>query len=289
MTGFGAAASESETFKAAVTIRSLNHRFLELSVHAPRVFLFLEPDVKRAVQDRLSRGKVDVTVQATLREGAAPTVVASRPLVHSVVRALREIEAENGLEGGIRASDVLRFPGTLEVVEGALPSDGRERAEVLGLVDRALEALTGMRRAEGERLQQELTARLDAVEASGTRIEGLSEEGKAARRDAVLEKARGLVSELGLDESRLYQEVVRLVDRSDVNEEVQRLASHVGQAREVLQGDAPAGKRLDFLVQELMREANTMGSKASSAAMVREVVALKSEIEKLREQVQNVE
>jgi uncharacterized protein (TIGR00255 family) len=146
-----------------------------------------------------------------------------------------------------------------------------------------------MRRAEGGHLEADLRRGLDAVEAAAARIETVSAAGQAERRAALLAKGRELCAELGLEDGRLYQEVVRLVDRHDVAEELQRLRSHVAQARELLGTDVPSGKRLDFLAQELAREANTLGSKAVSAAMVQEVVALKSEIERVREQVQNVE
>jgi uncharacterized protein (TIGR00255 family) len=146
-----------------------------------------------------------------------------------------------------------------------------------------------MRRAEGERLAAELCRSLGTIEAAASRIANDAEAAKAVRQESLLARARSLVAELGLDEARLYPEVVRLVDRHDVSEELQRLLSHVAQAREATIAPGPAGKKLDFLAQELMREANTLGSKAASAGLVQEVVALKSEIERLREQVQNVE
>jgi uncharacterized protein (TIGR00255 family) len=146
-----------------------------------------------------------------------------------------------------------------------------------------------MRRVEGETLRAVLLAGLDAVDAAAARIEALSVSERAARRDQLLERARSLRDDLGLDDGRLYQEVLRLVDRQDVAEEVQRLRSHVAQARAAIGGEGPCGKRLDFLAQEMAREANTIGSKVASAALVQEVVGLKSELERLREQVQNVE
>jgi uncharacterized protein (TIGR00255 family) len=172
-------------------------------------------------------------------------------------------------------------------VEGEV--DESRRHQILDLVGRALDELEGMRRSEGNNLAGHLLRCLAAIEAAAGRIESLSSSGRGARNEALLEKARGLASDLGLDEARLYAEIVRLVDRADVAEEVQRLRSHVALARDLIGAEAPAGKRLDFLAQELMREANTVGSKSASAPLTHEVVALKSEIEKFREQVQNVE
>jgi uncharacterized protein (TIGR00255 family) len=187
-------------------------------------------------------------------------------------------------------SDLVRFPGALERVEGPAAVTDEVRGAVAALVSRALEGLDAMRRAEGERLLPELARSLAAIEATAGRIEGRSAESRAARQEALLERLRALVGELGLDEARLYQEAVRAVERHDVAEELQRLRSHAASARELLDGEGvPAGKQLDFLAQELMREANTIGSKMADAPAVREVVGLKAEIERLREQVQNVE
>ncbi|HEY7510508.1 MAG TPA: YicC/YloC family endoribonuclease [Vicinamibacteria bacterium] len=289
MTGYGTAAVDTEALRASVTARSLNHRYLDLTVHAPRRLQALEPEVKRLVQARVQRGRVEVSIQASLRAGEAAVVLAPPGVIAALVDALRRIQQDHGLEGELRAADVARFPGIVELAELATDVDEPRRHEVLRAVDDALAQLEQMRRAEGEGLQRVLLQSLDAVEAAAGRIEELSLSERAARRDSLLEKARGLRAELGLEEGRLYQEVLRLVDRQDVAEEVQRLRSHVAQARAAVRAEGPAGKRLDFLAQELGREANTIGSKVASAPLVQEVVALKSELERLREQVQNVE
>ena len=289
MTGFASAPVETEAVKGSVTIRSLNHRYLDLSVHLPRRLQGLEPELRAALQGRLHRGKVEVSVRAALKDERAEVVVAPRPVIAGIVRGLREIQAEHGLEGGVSVADVARFPGAVEVLDGDTSVDEAATRDIVSSLQQALAGLDGMRRAEGSHLEADLRRALDAVEAAAARIEALSAAGQAEKRDLVLARARELSGELGLDEARLYQEVVRLVDRHDVAEELQRLRSHVDQARKLLGADAPCGKKLDFLVQELAREANTLGSKAVSAGMVQEVVALKSEIERVREQVQNVE
>jgi uncharacterized protein (TIGR00255 family) len=289
MTGYGAAGAEGPDLRASVSVRSLNHRFLELSLRVSRSLQALEAEIKEIVQSRVRRGRVDLSVQASLPEAATTAVVASRPLVAGLVATLRHIQTEHGLEGGVTVSDVARFPGALEAVETGVVLDEPQRKHVLGLVQEALDALVAMRRAEGGRLQPDLERALDAIQESAGRIEALSAASREARRQQLLERLRELVSELGLDEPRLYQEVVRAVERHDVSEELQRLRSHVSLARELLRGPQPSGKRLDFVAQELMREANTVGSKVADAELAREVVALKAEVEKLREQVQNVE
>lgn len=175
------------------------------------------------------------------------------------------------------------------MLEGPEGLDEDRRRELLACVTRALDGLQGMRDTEGAHLQKDLHGALAAIDGAARRIAGDTEAGKASRRDALVEKVRTACQELPLDDSRLYQEVVRLVDRHDVMEELQRLRSHVAQAGQALQSQGPSGKRLDFLAQEMAREANTIGSKAVSAEVVQDVVALKTEIERLREQVQNVE
>jgi uncharacterized protein (TIGR00255 family) len=289
MTGYGAAAAESDAFKASVTVRSVNHRYLDVSVHLSRRFLSLEADVRRTVQARLQRGRVDVAVQASIRDAEGEPVVPNRPLIGGLVKVLQEVQAEQGLPGEIRVTDLMRFPGAFEVQEPPSGVEDARRDELLALVGRALDGLEQMRAAEGVRLDQALRGALDAVAAAVGRIESRVEQERPARVEALRERARALLADLATDEPRLYQELARLVDREDVTEELQRLRSHVGQARDIVAAGGPCGKRLDFLAQELGREANTTGSKSDSAALAQEVVVLKAEIERFREQVQNVE
>jgi uncharacterized protein (TIGR00255 family) len=290
MTGYGHAAAQTESLRAAVAVRSVNHRFLDLSVHLPRQLHLLEAEVKERVAGAVARGRVEVSIQAALPQAGTEAVVASRPLVTSLVRALREMQSEYGLEGGVSVADLVRFPGAIERVEDVAEVPAEARAVLEDLLARALAGLDGMRRAEGERLCRELVRLLDAIESRASRIEARSAETREARQAALRERARDAVADLGLDDARLYQEVVRAVERHDVAEEVHRLRSHAASARDLLAADAThAGKRLDFLAQELMREANTVGSKIQDAPAIREVVELKAEIERFREQVQNVE
>jgi uncharacterized protein (TIGR00255 family) len=290
MTGYGHASVEADALRAAIAVRSVNHRFLDLTLHLPRRLQPLEAEFKERMAAAVARGRVELSVQAGLPESAAEAVVASRPLVTSLVRTLRDMASEYGLEGGVSVADLVRFPGAIERVEGPAEVPEAVRAALSDLVSRALEGLDAMRRREGERLRAELERLLAAIEGAAARIEARSQESREARQGALLERARALVGELGLEDARLYQEVVRAVERHDVAEELQRLRSHAMSFRELLAADgAPAGKRLDFLAQELMREANTVGSKIQDAPAIREVVELKAEIERLREQVQNVE
>jgi uncharacterized protein (TIGR00255 family) len=289
MTGFGAASAGDEGEKFAVTARSVNHRFLDLGLHVPRRLLSLEVDVRRLVQARIARGRVEVSIQAETRASDRQVTVAPPAFVSSVVDALKRIQREYALPGEVRIGDVVRLPGVVEVTDGAPDEDGERRTRLLSVVDEALEALVRMRRAEGAHLEEALREALSAMEEAALRIEALSADEKDARREAVLERLAALKQELGLEDGRLYQEAVKAAERMDVTEELARLRSHVAQARDALAAGAPCGKRLDFLAQEMAREAGTIGAKSPSAALAHAVVALKGEVERFREQVQNVE
>jgi len=290
MTGYGSAGLETEAVRAAVTARSLNHRYLDVTVHVPRRLQPLESEIKEAVGKTVRRGRIELSVHASLSGTETEAVVPSRPLVASLVRALRDMQNEFGLEGNVAVSDLVRFPGALERAETQATLPGEASLALLGLVGEALQGLDTMRRAEGERLQAELERALQAIERAADEIERRAAETLEARQGSLMERVRGLVDELGLEGDRLFQEVVRSVERHDVAEEIQRLRSHTTMARELIGGESgPSGKRLDFLAQELMREANTIGSKVAEATQVQTVVGLKAEIERLREQVQNVE
>jgi uncharacterized protein (TIGR00255 family) len=290
MTGFGAAAVETKVLRASVTVRSLNHRFLDVTLHLPRRLQSVESELRELVGRSLARGRIEIVVQLVAYAGAAESVVAAHGLVASLVKALREIQTEFGLEGGVSVSDVMRYPGVLDRLDETVPLPDEVRHGVVELLGRALGDLEAMRCDEGRRICADLERALVALSEAGARIERRSSETREARRAALVERLRGLVAELGLDDSRLYQEAARAVDRHDVAEEIQRLRSHLATIETLLRdGEVPCGKRLDFLAQELMREANTIGSKIQDALAIGDVVLLKSEVERFREQVQNVE
>ena len=288
MTGYGAATVDTEALQASATVRSLNHRYFDLSLHLSRSIASLEPDVKDVVQRRLGRGKIDVSLHVTFTQLESPSRVVPRPFVHELVATLRALRDQHALGGDVTVGDLARF-GAVEVVEGPAEFGEERRESVLAVLRQALDGLEKMRSLEGQNLAADLEGRLLAIEAAVGRIDGLMESTRATRIAALQEKVRTLTQEMGVDDARLYQEVVKLVDRQDTSEEAARLRSHVAQTRALLSSRETVGKRLDFLAQELAREANTIGSKAASAAVTQEVVALKAEIEKLREQVQNVE
>jgi len=288
MTGFGPATADRAAFRGGVVIRSLNHRFLDVTVRLPQVLGPLETEIKELVSSRVRRGRIDVTVRGEVR-GAGRRVSASGELAEALVGALRKLAREHGLDESVRVSDVVQFPGLLEVYEDPASGAAAARSDVLDLVKQALDSLDGLRRAEGARLATTIEGHLGEIGQSVEGIARASEESRGARRDALAERVRELSLDSAMDEGRLYQEIARLVDRADVCEELERLRGHIEHAREILEADGPAGKTLDFLAQEMAREANTIGSKSPAGSVGRLVIALRTEIERLREQVQNVE
>lgn len=292
MTGFGRSSFRVEGLSFDVEVRSVNHRYLDARVRLPRVFAALESEVRGRIQARFARGKVDLSVTSPGGGAPAARVEVDLETARSYLEAAKSLAREQAVGGGLDVGALLSLPGVSRSVEPELASEVTREA-LLGAVDAALEALDGMRSAEGAALEHELLGRLDEVDARAERIEVRSGEVQAATRERLRRRAEQLRQETGLlDEARLYQELVIAADRLDITEELVRLRSHTQQFREIIAaGEAgkPVGRRLDFLLQEFGREANTVGSKASDAPVAHEIVDLKADIERLREQVQNVE
>jgi uncharacterized protein (TIGR00255 family) len=287
MTGFGAGRRASGGEELAVEVRSVNHKFCEVKVRAPRELGALEPVAARMVKDRLARGGVDVALRRTGPGGSmAPRVDAA--LAEAYARAYAEIQARLGLKDPIRLADIVAAEGVIRLDEREADLEASRAALELAL-GAALDALVAMRQREGEALAADLEARLATVEGLVARVEVLSPQAVEHHRARLAERVLELTQGLPLDPSRLAQEVALLADRSDVAEEITRLRSHVAQARQLLSSQEPSGRKLDFLVQEMHREVNTIGSKSQHAELSGLVVSLKAEVERMREQVQNVE
>lgn len=289
MTGYGQAAFEVEGAGFEVELRSVNHRHLDVKARLPRGLAGFESDLRAQVSERLARGKVDLTVRATAGATLADGVeldlaVAARYL--AVARALRD---EHGVGGELDVRALLSLPGVARVVERELGED-TARSALRAALGAALDSLVAMREAEGAALDRDLRERLDRLDALTREIEARAGEVQRTVRDRLRKRAEQLREETGLlDEGRLHQELVWAADRLDVTEECVRLHSHVAQFRALLDGAGAAGRRLDFLLQEMGREANTIGSKSADAPVAHRVVDLKTELERIREQVQNVE
>ena len=289
MTGFGRGAFSSEAFGVTVEIKTVNNRYLDIHLRLGQDLSAIEMIVRKRVGARLSRGRVDLNINFD-RTGAA-TYEVNRPLIAGYVKALREIKQELGLAGEIDVNSLARVPGALTAARDSF--DEQNMAGVESALDQALDSLEQMRESEGAALAAEMRVRVAKIEAEVPIIEDAA----AGLADAYRQRLQKRVTELiargsqavELDAGRLAQEVAYLADRSDISEELARLRSHLEQFRSSIDADGEVGKRLDFLLQELNREANTVLSKSTEIAIKDSALAIKAEVEKLREQVQNVE
>lgn len=287
MTGFGSGRGSAGGEEVVVEVRSVNHKFCEVKIRLPRELGALETDIGRTVKDRLARGGIEVTVRRAGAGGSmAPRVDA--PLAEAYARAYAEVAARLGLHGQVQLSDIIAAEGVIRLDDRDADLDAA-RAATERALGQALDALVAMRVREGEALRRDLEARLVTVEGLVVRVEALAPQAVEHHRTRLAERVQELTRGIPLDPSRLAQEIALLAERTDVAEEVTRLRSHVAQARQLLGSGEPAGRKLDFLVQEMHREGNTIGSKSQHAEISAVVVALKAEIERMREQVQNVE
>jgi uncharacterized protein (TIGR00255 family) len=288
MTGFGRGEATERGRVFTVEVQSVNHRFLEVRCRVPKRLTGLEPRIQQAIQRRFSRGHFEVLVLEKDLDGHARTLKVDVPLAKQYVEALRSLQQGLGLPGEVTL-EMLTSQRDLIAVEESEGSLDESWQELLPALEEALSALAEMRRREGEALVATLGKHLDEVEAT---LLGIVERGPdlvRAQRDRLRERVAELLEGRLPDAARLEQEVALLAERSDVAEECDRLRTHLTQFRVVLRQPGPQGRRLDFLLQEMHRETNTLGSKSADAALAHEVVALKTSIERLREQVQNLE
>lgn len=289
MTGFGRSSFEAAGATFAVELRSVNQRNLDLAVRLPRSLAGLEPEVRKLLSQRFARGKVELSV--ALAAGGTPRaeIEVDRALVQRYLALSRELSREPGVVDRIGVAELLAMPGVVRTVESAAREEDVAVA-LLAAVAGAADAALAMRAAEGAALARELAARLAALCALVAELGPRASEVQRAVRERMRARAEQLRAETGLlDEARLYHEVALAAERLDVSEELARLASHAEQVATALASDEPVGRRLDFLAQELAREANTLGAKAGDAPLAQRVVDLKTEIDRIREQVQNVE
>ena len=287
MTGFGAAEGRVRDFRVGVEIRSVNHRFFNPSIKLPGAFTRWEAEVREMLRQRIARGHVTLTARIG-RESEGRALVDETRFA-GYVEQLRSLQQRFGLAGDVDVATVLRMPDIF--VAGEPMPEIESPAELLVIIGEAVTALTTMREEEGERLAGDLRARVTAIEAAVSRIADRAPERVVEQRDRLRAAVRELADGLAVDEQRIAQEVALLADRLDVSEEMARFASHLMAFRRALDDEEgePVGKRLGFLLQELLRETNTTGSKANDVAILRDVVLIKEELERIREQVENLE
>lgn len=286
MTGFGTADGIVGTARVAVEVRSVNHRFFSPSIKLPGQLSRFEPEVREALRRSVARGHVTVTARLDRSHGSDAVIDEAR--FSSYVHRLRDLKQRYVLEGPIDLATVLRLP---DVIAGDVDEDQGSAAELIAIVERAMAALSASREAEGRRLAVFLSDRVAIIESAVGRLAERAPSRMIEQRDRMKQTIAELAGGVALDQQRLAQEVAILADRLDVGEELERFRSHLTAFREAMasNGTEGVGKRLGFLLQELLREANTTGSKANDSTMVRDVVAIKEELERVREQVENLE
>jgi uncharacterized protein (TIGR00255 family) len=289
MTGYGRGSADGEHFALSVDVKTVNNRFLDIHLRLSGELSSLEPIIKRQISSRLSRGRVDVTVN--FEKTAQTAYELNWSLIAGYVNALREMQKEFNIAGDLDINVLARLPGALQPAREGLGDDvvaGIEKA-----LAESLDELERMRSQEGEALRQEMAERIDKIDALVPTIENAASGLVDAYRARLQKRIAELLSRNGqlveIDPARLAQEVAYLSDRSDVSEEMVRLRSHLMQFREALNSSGETGKMLDFLLQELNREANTTLSKSTDLSIKEAALGIKAEVEKLREQVQNVE
>lgn len=289
MTGYGAGAAEAPSARVTVEVRSLNQRFLDVRVTAPREFAAFERDVRDRVRAIAERGRVEVTITRSAQAGRRRYAVSARlELARAYVAAAREVARRLRLEGAVSITDVLRLPDLFEVRE--MPPDTRgEHATLTRALTAALRAFDAERRREGAHLQRDMRQRVAHLKRLTTDVRRRLPTALAALRQQVEERLVRLVGGADLDRSRVAQEVAALAERSDVTEELVRLEAHLAALAAALAARGAVGKRIEFLLQEVQRELNTTSAKAGDPRIVDLALVAKGEVERLREQVQNVE
>lgn len=288
MTGFGRAELDQRGVRVSAEVKTLNQRFFDLKLNSPRGWGEYEGEMRRLVQNFVARGRVEVFVRCALLGPPRMTLRVNEALAKSYVTELKRLGGRLGLDGLVRLDALLGRPEIFQVVE----EEGEAGAGVaLGLkaLVRALKAMDLDRRREGSALRRDLAVRIAKIAKALPRISRLANQSRAAIIASYQNRVRELLEELPVDERRLYEEAAGAAQRADISEELARLKAHLVAMRELLARKEPAGKAIDFLLQEINREVNTMGAKSQSAALSRLTVELKSEVEKMREQVQNVE
>ena len=289
MTGYGRARQELHKRDITVEVRSVNNRYLDCTVKMPRMYAFAEDAVKKHVQQAMSRGKVDVFITVDATAADVSKVAVNGDLAAQYAAALRELAAVCGAESYQPSPETLaRFPDVLTVTKEDEDLE-TVSADLCAVLDEALASYNAMRAVEGKKLAEDIAGRLDAIERYTGQVEARSPETVAEYRAKLTARMEEVLQSTAIDEQRILTEAAIYADKVAVDEETVRLRSHVAQLRTMLESDEPMGRKMDFLIQEVNRESNTIGSKCNDVAIANVVVGLKAEVEKMREQVQNVE
>jgi len=292
MTGFASVTREDGRAAVAVTIRALNGRFLDLQLRAPQSLGAIEADVRALVGKRVARGRIELSVSVQQRQVPAVDVEFKDEFARALESALEQARARGLVTGPLTPGDLLRIPQAITIRDRQTDDEDGQKAvagQARDAIDQALTDLDVMRSREGDHLRADLDTRRTLVANLVERVAVAADEGRAAMEERLAERVRELRIELQADETAVAQEIVRAAARSDISEEIARFRAHVSHWVALADGPEPCGRKLDFLLQEMNREVNTMGSKADGLRVSELIIAAKAELEKMREQVQNVE
>jgi uncharacterized protein (TIGR00255 family) len=293
MTGFASLTHEDERATIAVTIRAVNHRFLDLQLRIPQSIGDVEARVRALLQKWLARGRVELGISLQVRNAAAPTVELNQDFVTALAAAIEQARGQGLVAGLLTPGELLRLPQAVTVRERSAESDpasdGRLAASIVAAVEQALGELDAMRVREGGHLQIDLEARRQLLAELIERLRLAADEGRIGLESRLRDRIEELRLELPIDQAMIAQEIVRAAARSDISEEVTRFRAHLAHWVVLVEGAEPCGRKLDFLLQEMNREINTIGSKADGLGVSELIINAKAELERMREQVQNVE
>ena len=288
MTGYGRAQVLRDGRDILVEIRAVNHRYYEFSARLPRTCMYLEEKLKTLLNGRIARGKTEVAVTITRPDGRDAEVAVNRSIAEGYITALRTLNGEIGLADDLTLSSLLRLPDIFTVTK-AQDDEQAVWEAVSEAAEQALSSFLTMREGEGQRLADDLRGKLDGLEAMLLQVESIEPGVAENYRQRLYAKLTELLADTNIDEQRILTETAIFAEKTAIDEETVRLHSHLTQFRELLCAEEPIGRKLDFLVQEMNREVNTIGSKAQDLGITKLVVDMKSEIEKIREQIQNIE
>ena len=287
MTGYGKSNMSKNLREYQVEIKSVNHRYLDVSVKMPRSLSYLEEEIKKAVSARVTRGKVDVFITFNNNSLEGRDIKINTEIARMYIKELRDLAESEGIVADIPVTEISKLPDVLTIQNNQ--DDETIKNELLEVTNKAIENLVGMRKIEGEKIAQDLFTRIQDIDGKVKKISSLS---TGLIEDYVVKlntRIKELLQDQEIDEARLAQEVVIYADKCSIEEEVTRLNSHVYQFRELLNSNEAVGKKLDFMIQEMNRETNTIGSKANNLEITNEVINMKTQLENIREQVQNIE
>ena len=287
MTGYGKSNMSKNLREYQIEIKSVNHRYLDVSIKMPRSLSYLEEEIKKAVSAKLTRGKVDVFITFNNNSLEGRDIKINTEIARMYIKELRDLAESEGIVADIPVTEISKLPDVLTIQNNQ--DDETIKNELLEVTNKAIENLVGMRKIEGEKIAQDLFTRIQDIDGKVKKISSLS---TGLIEDYVVKlntRIKELLQDQEIDEARLAQEVVIYADKCSIEEEVTRLNSHVYQFRELLNSNEAVGKKLDFMIQEMNRETNTIGSKANNLEITNEVINMKTQLENIREQVQNIE